>query len=1298
MKSTKRQSPIVWGLTLVILLLSWGFVQAFDGSAITPVGLHPDFISGFNGNPYFCDFMKIDSRNWLIHGADWDGVLQELNPGLINSDGYPIAMPVGSYVNRKGISTSIPANSYFFTNPGQGSEEAANAGYQGRYVLTWKGSADIRAGYGMEYVSGDAKEGVVLNGRRVYKTLAGSAPNGFRVEVRALGGTQITDIRVSMPDPADPWNRSLETGTFHPTFLARIADKNWAYIRFMNMLSCNGNPQRDWVDRRKPNHCFQEGVIRTRTSAPADYVIYDDGAGTVYRPTGNRDTGMSFEYMVELCNTTGKDLWLTVPHMATDDFLHKLAKLIAYGSDGVNPYSGPQGAPVYPPLYSHLNVHLEFSNEVWQWPNDTFSQTIWSKVEADKQGLDVPVFNARQFSRLWSIFELYIPTYRVYRVAAILAADGSPISYTGKLINELYVNPSLLKPEIMSPATYFGSNIQGWVKDNIPNLPGNPADPYWTSVQFDNDLNRMFDTWAEYIFAEKEYGANSGPDAVGLPGGFDEAIHTLAIEKGLSLVAYEGGPSIYTDKMNLSGDTWDDGITIFMNESNRRARIVEMYRIHMNQGLERGIQSHSMFTMSGKWSKYGQWGHLEYLLQNPATAPKYTFMTGWFDSASTLRNVDFPIGSRPYFTTSAFLPLFEVGVFNSQTLGYDSSTVGVEEIATILPAGLYFNLSTMTVSGTPTAAGKGYIYLMITDANGDPAWRTFEVTVLANVSYGPNATVTFESVAAGSVGSGNYKLESYSESGYTFKNLGSTLDILGPNEEFQSQVIQNVGWNQKITLQNSNPSGFMNLTSFDYAAGRWGGVADAIVTGYFISGETKTVTVSSGTKVMATQVVNWDGLVKVEFDYDGGATQNYGTLDNLVLTTGSGGGTVTPPPPPPPPPSGGTTITFEDRTVGTMGSGIYYDASGYTFSDIGWQGPINLEIFGTAEGYESKVLENYSWNRTIEMVKTDGGLFDLASFDHATGRWDGISDALVTATFDNGASTTITVTSSTKVMAIRTVNWTSLKKVTFNYSGGASDQYGALDNIVVGSGSAVPVNTPPVANAGADQTVVDSDGNGSQSATVYGSGTDIDGWITAYSWALNGTTISTTQNLTGNLVVGTHTLVLTVTDNIGATASDTVVVTIQPAPVSGGAVTLTFEGAPAGTIVNGIYYDPAGFTFSDIGWLGPKDLEVFGVAEGYESQVLENYSWSRSIEMTKTDGSLFDLTSFDYATGRWNGVADALVTATFENGDTTSVSVSSSTKTMATRTVIWTNLKKVTFNYAGGATDQYGAIDNVVAR
>jgi len=90
-------------------------------------------------------------------------------------------------------------------------------------------------------------------------------------------------------------------------------------------------------------------------------------------------------------------------------------------------------------------------------------------------------------------------------------------------------------------------------------------------------------------------------------------------------------------------------------------------------------------------------------------------------------------------------------------------------------------------------------------------------------------------------------------------------------------------------------------------------------------------------------------------------------------------------------------------------------------------------------------------------------------------------------------------------------------------------------------------NTPPTANAGADQTVTDGDGNGVETVTLNGgASSDIDGSIVRYEWREGSTVLATIAAPAVTLMVGTHTLTLTVTDNNEATGSDTVVVTVNP--------------------------------------------------------------------------------------------------------------------------------------------------------
>lgn len=74
-----------------------------------------------------------------------------------------------------------------------------------------------------------------------------------------------------------------------------------------------------------------------------------------------------WEDLVMFSNETGKDLYITIPMNASSDYVTKLAELIKYGSDGVNPYTSPQANPAYPGLNPNLKVYVEWSNETWNW-------------------------------------------------------------------------------------------------------------------------------------------------------------------------------------------------------------------------------------------------------------------------------------------------------------------------------------------------------------------------------------------------------------------------------------------------------------------------------------------------------------------------------------------------------------------------------------------------------------------------------------------------------------------------------------------------------------------------------------------------------------------------------------------------------------------------------------------------------------------------------------------------------------------------------------------------------------------
>lgn len=91
-------------------------------------------------------------------------------------------------------------------------------------------------------------------------------------------------------------------------------------------------------------------------------------------------------------------------------------------------------------------------------------------------------------------------------------------------------------------------------------------------------------------------------------------------------------------------------------------------------------------------------------------------------------------------------------------------------------------------------------------------------------------------------------------------------------------------------------------------------------------------------------------------------------------------------------------------------------------------------------------------------------------------------------------------------------------------------------------------NQPPTADGGLDQTVTDTDDGGDEDVTLDGSGSSDDGTIVSYVWTESAVEIATGVNPLVTFAVGEHTVTLTVTDDEGATDTDVVVITVDPAP------------------------------------------------------------------------------------------------------------------------------------------------------
>lgn len=606
--------------------------------------------------------------------------------------------------------------------------------------------------------------------------------------------------------------------------------------------------------------------------------------------------------MVALCNETQRDMWINVPHLATDDFITKLAQLIRYGSDGFDPYTSDQATPTYPPLATNLTVYVEFSNEIWS-NGYSFPQGNWAQTQATALGITKAQFNARQFSRAWGLFEAQLGTNRVNRVAAVWTAQSW---YTDDFINEFY-KPEYLDPEMMAVTTYFGNGIQNWAYDQnfVPTNSTPWTDAYWTSPQMEDDLNSMFTQWNRYLLSGKGYGGATGFDAVDLPGGFGAYLRDIALTNNLPIVAYEGGPSIYTDRLD-GGATEDDGITLLMNEANRRQEFADLYMIHINQGFERGLRANVGFTDVSQWGKYGQWGHVEYYGQPKEEAVKYQTLLKAYDTFGTIRSIDNPLGAQPQFDTPADLPRAETGSSYNQAIAVSGGdgVLTVELIGLSLPAGLTYNTNTLTIAGVPTEAGSAYVYLRVVDADNDPAWRTFSFPVVSR-STDPAATIDFEGQAV--TGNDSVAIQPMIIGDYSFfcpeTTIGLTVhdQTLGWPAGWESKVLHGRSWGNGLGIERVDGEPF-DLFSFELGSIECDRV---VVTAYQLGGSTSDTTinipkldVNSPPLLLTSIELDLVSVLRVDFTYYAptNATSSFtrsGALDNIKLNQVSAGMTYT---------------------------------------------------------------------------------------------------------------------------------------------------------------------------------------------------------------------------------------------------------------------------------------------------------------------------------------------------------------------------------------------------------------------
>lgn len=535
-----------------------------EAHAKLPIGMHLSTMADWNPGFPFLNLMW-GARIWLTRNVRGDG---PWNTGMaekleMDENGYPLEVPfrpIGAAAAQY-VFTILPnrleAGKYVILYDGQG--EFGVAG-QTRIIAARPGRVEIS----MEHKGGD--------------------PNFEAISIRrSERGDHVRNIRVL---PIEHEHTDLEKFPFRPEALEFC--KQWHCLRFMEWQGVCNSVDQKWSDRKRRTFYTQVGTTGDALGVFGSAV-----------PAWERkwSSGVAVELCVQLANMTGTDAWLCVPHLADDEYITEMAKLV---KAQLNP---------------SLKVYVEYSNEVWNWDFHQAQWMIRSELAGDLvtatgatppwkararpahfrdgivvpgagEGTDHPERIGALFRRCFKIWEDVFTgadRKRLVRVCAVQSAWFDTIKQT---LNWVMKNGGC---DVLSPAGYFGPNdavYRRWEAAGAKLTADDVIEDMWPMIVETGQL-------------------------------LQESVK-FAKKAGVRLVAYEGGQHIQPQGQA------EKPYNPALGAAQKHPAMYDLYRANLTQHAKAGCDLFCIHTSVGlQGTRWGSWGHVEHYRQRPDEMPKY---------------------------------------------------------------------------------------------------------------------------------------------------------------------------------------------------------------------------------------------------------------------------------------------------------------------------------------------------------------------------------------------------------------------------------------------------------------------------------------------------------------------------------------------------------------------------------------------------------------------------------------------------------------------------------------------------
>ena len=511
-------------------LLAWAFstCNSLSAQVERPIGINLSPVADFSTEFAFVDAFK-QSRNWISHNADGSG---DWDTGITiptDDNGYPLSIPYNDGTNPPQCVRALVLWDLVEPFPA------------GEYRLIVEGEGQVSLEFGATGTYSCPVDTLV--------SISGAA--AVRINT-SLSDNPISNIRLIRPN----YINEPDAQTFTNEFLEFLSD--FQVIRFMDWMQTNNSPVEEWDDRTLAN-------ANTQTF----------------------NTGVAYEYIVELANLLEKDIWINIPHRASDDYVQQFAAFLENNLNGES------------------RIYLEYSNELW---NGIFEQTSYASAEGNALGFSGPSweqgwkYTAYRSAQVFQLFESTLSDDE--RLVRIIPSQSANSWLSEQLIgyfNDPLYNPEGIEANALAIAPYFASNVANEIV----------ADDEVSSISIEEVVERMA---ASLTSATAEMDANK----------------LVAESAGLELVAYEGGQHL----LGTGGNENIDELTQKLTAANHHPDLEAVYCDYFDSWYEAGGGLFAHFNSHYPYSKWGSWGLKETMVD--FDNPKYLSMQNCVFEFNTL--------------------------------------------------------------------------------------------------------------------------------------------------------------------------------------------------------------------------------------------------------------------------------------------------------------------------------------------------------------------------------------------------------------------------------------------------------------------------------------------------------------------------------------------------------------------------------------------------------------------------------------------------------------------------------------